>query len=420
MTPSAERPADAYSPTPAERKARNRALLAAMAGFALDAMDVLLYVFALQTLRSEFGMSNADAGLVSSVTLITSAAGGIGAGILADRFGRKRLLIVTILIYSIASAGTALSGSFWQLVFWRAMVGIGLGGEWSAGATLVAETWPVHLRQRAISFMQSGWSIGYMLAAALSGFILPRFGWRVLFLTGLLPALLTVFVRQGVQEPPVWQRRTKEQKQAGGFTRIFKAPLGSITLRATALASTTLLGYWGLFTWVPGFLSAPVSAGGAGISMFGTSSWVFLMQAGGFAGYIAFGFLCERFGRRNVFTTYVTAAAILTLVYGNLPAWGLSSWLVWVGPFVGFFGTGFFSLFGALLAEIYPTSVRGAGQGFCYNFGRLLCAAAPWGTGLLADSWGIGAALGLNSGFFLISAFLIRFLPERPEGELAR
>jgi len=389
-----------------------------MLGFALDAMDVLLYVFALQTLRAEFGMTNAQAGLVSSVTLITSALGGIGTGILSDRFGRKRLLIATILLYSLASAGTALSHSFWELVFWRGMVGIGLGGEWSAGATLVAESFPAARRQRAISIMQSGWSIGYMMAAVVSGFVLPRFGWRVLFLVGLAPALLTIFVRNGVEEPVVWQQQRKE-KRGGDFWAIFRPPLGAITFRATALASAALLGYWGLFTWVPGFLSAPVSAGGAGVNIFSSSLWIFVMQAGGFAGYISFGFLCERFGRKQVFTAYVVSAAILTLLYGSLPGWGLTGWLLPLGPLVGFAGTGFFSLFGALLAELYPTEVRGAGQGFCYNFGRMLCAAAPWSIGALADSYGIGAALGLNSAFFLLAAVLIRFLPEHKDASLA-
>ncbi len=352
-----------------------------------------------------------------SVTLIRSAAGGIGTGILSDRFGRKRLLIVTILLYSIASAGTAFSRSFWELLFWRGLVGIGLGGEWSAGATLVAESWPAARRQRAISIMQSGWSIGYMMAALLSGFILPRFGWRVLFLVGLAPALLTIFVRHGVEEPEVWQRRPK---RAGSFWSIFRPPLASVTFRATTLASAALLGYWGLFTWVPGFLSAPQSAGGAGVNIFSSSLWIFLMQAGGFAGYISFGFLCERFGRKQVFSSYVVAAAVLTVLYGSLPAWGLTSWLLPLGPLVGFAGTGFFSLFGALLAELYPTDVRGAGQGFCYNFGRMLCAAAPWGTGALADSYGIGAALGLNSAFFLLAAVLVWALPDKADEALAR
>src|SRR3954453_3939293 len=229
MTPAVE-PAAA-----GELAARRRALAAAMLGFALDAMDVLLYVFALQTLRAEFHLSNAAAGLVSSVTLITSAAGGIGAGILSDRFGRKSLLMAMVLIYSVGSAGTALSHSFADLVFWRAVVGLGLGGQWSAGATLVAETWPAALRQRAVSFMQSGWSIGYMLAAVVSAVVLPRWGWRVLFLTGLLPALLTIWIRTSVEEPAIWREQARTARPS--FWSIFRAPLASTTLRATAVAS---------------------------------------------------------------------------------------------------------------------------------------------------------------------------------------
>jgi MFS family permease len=155
------------------------ALWAAMLGFMLDAMDVLLYVFALQSIRAEFGLTNAQAGMVASVTLIASAVGGIGAGILADRIGRRRTLIYTILLYSLASGGAATSQTIAQLVFWRGLVGLGLGGEWSAGAVLVAESWPAKDRAKAIGFMQSGWALGYMLAAGVSAVILPRFGWRV-------------------------------------------------------------------------------------------------------------------------------------------------------------------------------------------------------------------------------------------------
>lgn len=384
------------------------ALWAAMLGFMLDAMDVLLYVFAINTLRAEFQLSNAQAGLVSSVTLISSAFGGIVSGALSDRLGRTRLLIYTILLYSLGSAGTALAGGLGGLIFWRAIVGLGLGGEWSAGATLVSEWWPPEHRAKAVAFMQSGWAIGYMLAAAVSGFVLPNFGWRVLFLTGVLPALLTILVRRKVREPEVWLRRTGE----GGFADLFRAPLVRRTVLATALATTTLFAYWGLFTWLPGFLSAPKSAGGAGLTLVRSSGWIFLMQAGAFAGYLTFGVLADRFGRRPAFALYVVCAAILTPVYGSLPRWGSEAMMLAVGPLVGFFGTGFFSLFGALLAELYPTAVRGAGQGFAYNFGRGLSALAPYAVGSVADRLGLGNALAFNSAFFLVASVLVFALPE--------
>ncbi|MCW5982795.1 MAG: MFS transporter [Bryobacteraceae bacterium] len=387
------------------------ALWAAMLGFMLDAMDVLLYVFALQSIRAEFGLTNAQAGLVSSVTLVASAAGGIAAGVIADRLGRRRTLIYTILLYSLSSAGAATSQNLAQLLLWRGLIGLGLGGEWSAGSVLVAESWPPEHRGKAISFMQSGWALGYMLAAIVSALILPRFGWRVLFVVGILPALLTAFIRRKVSEPEVWSAERRKMT----FLDLFRGPLGRRTLIATSLATSVLLGYWGLFTWLPGFLSAPVAEGGAGLSIVRTSGWMFAMQFGSLAGYISFGWLADWMGRRPAFLLYVLGAAALTPVYGAMPRLGGASAetaLLALSPFVGFFGSGYFSLFGALLAELYPTAVRGAGQGFSYNFGRALSALAPFAVGALADRSGLGPSLALNSGFFLIGAALIFALPE--------
>ncbi|HBY63743.1 MAG TPA: MFS transporter [Solibacterales bacterium] len=388
-----------------------------MLGFLLDAMDVLLYVFALQTLRAEFGLSNAQAGLVASVTLIASAAGGIVAGWASDRIGRRRTLIYTILAYSLASGGTATAGGLWELVFWRALVGIGLGGEWSAGATLVSEFWPPEHRAKAIGFMQSGWALGYIAAAGLSALILPRWGWRVLFLIGVLPALLTLVVRRKVQEPPVWL----EHRQARPpLTALFRGAIGRLTFLATTLTTAVLFAYWGLFTWLPGFLSAPRDAGGAGLTIVRTGGFVIAMQLGAFAGYLCFGWLADRWGRRPAFALYVLGAALVTPLYGTAPGWGGEAVLLAMGPLVGFLGTGFFALFGAMLAEIYPTEIRGAGQGFTYNFGRGLSALAPYAVGAIADRSGLGTALALNAAFFLAGAVLVFTLPETKSTDLRR
>jgi MFS family permease len=390
------------------------ALWAAMLGYMLDAMDVLLYVFALQTLRAEFGLSYREAGLVSSVTLIASSVGGILAGVISDRVGRRKTLIYTILMYSLASAGTALSQGLGGLLFWRCLVGLGLGGQWSAGATLVSESWPAEHRAKAISFMQSGWALGYMAAALVSALILPTLGWRVLFLVGVLPALLTVLVRRKVSEPEIWLR----SKQPGRFLEIFRPPHRRRTIAATLLATSVLFGYWGVFTWLPGFLSASAAGGGAGLTIAGASALVFTLQIGAYFGYLSFGWLADRFGRRPAFAFYVFAAALLTPAYGYAPRFGGTALLLALGPFVGFFGTGYFSLFGSMLAELYPTAIRGAGQGFVYNFGRGLSALAPYAVGALADMHGVGPALALNSGFFLIAAALVFTLPETKSVEL--
>jgi MFS family permease len=386
------------------------ALWAAMLGYLLDAMDVLLYVFAIQVLKDEFHMSNATAGMISSAGLICSAAGGIIGGWFCDRFGRTRTLIYTILVYSIGSGGSATAQSIGQLMFWRAVVGLGLGAEWSAGATLVSEFWPPQHRGKAIAFMQSGWALGYMAAAVASGLILPRFGWRALFLIGVLPALITVFIRRRVPEPEIWQA-----SKPAPMADIFRAPLARITALTTMLATVVLFGYWGLFTWLPGFLSAPLIQGGAGLNILKTSAWVFLMQGGAFAGYLLFGFLSDRWGRRPAFRFYCLMAALVVPIYGFAPQWAGNSaegWLLAIGPAVGFFGTGYFSLFGSMLAELYPTRSRGAGLGFAYNVGRGVAALAPFAVGALGDRYGLGPALALSSGFYLAGALLVYLLPE--------
>jgi len=379
----------------------------------LDAADVFLYAFALNNIRAEFSLNNSQAGLVPTITLIAAALAGIIGGVLIDRLGRTRMLVYTILIYSVGSAGTALSSGLWSLIFWRSIVGIGLGGEWAAGAVLVSETWPARHRAKAIGWMQSGWAIGYLLAAAASALILPRFGWRWLFIVGFLPAIVAVFIRRGVHEPEVWKHRPPPEP--GSLTRIFRAPLGRTTARATALTTSVLFAYWGLFTWLPGFLSAPVSAGGAGLSMLKGSTWLIPTQIGAFLGYISFGWLADRLGRRPAFSLYVVVAAALVPIYGAARS---ETTLLVLGPLIGFFGTGFFSLFGVMLAELYPTAVRGAGQGFTYSVGRGLGALAPTAVGALADQYGLGASLAINSAFFLIGAVLVWSLPETGGVEL--
>jgi MFS family permease len=394
-----------------------RALFAAQTGYMLDAMDVLLYVFAVNTLKAEFHLTNAQAGLVSSATLICSAIGGIACGVLADRVGRTKTLVYTILLYSLASGGTALSTGLASLILWRGLVGIGLGGQWSAGAVLVAETWPAQHRAKAIGFMQSGWALGYLLAAGVTALVLPRFGWRVLFLTGLLPSLVAIAIRRGVDEPEIWKRRdldTRHQK-ATSLRDLFVPLLLRRTVLATLLTTSVLFAYWGLFTWLPGFLSAPSASGGAGLSVLRTSVAIVPMQIGAFLGYNSFGWVADRFGRRPAFVTYMLAAAALVPMYGMART---ETALLALGPFIGFFGSGYFSLFGAMLAELYPTRIRATGQGFTYNAGRGLSALAPLLVGTLADRNGIGAALGVSSGFFLLGAILIFTLPDQSEPQL--
>lgn len=385
-----------------------KTLAAAQLGWALDAMDVMLYAFALPAIREEFGLSAAAAGGLASATLLASAAGGILFGALADRIGRARALVYSILTYSVFTALTGTAHSVTALVFWRGLVGLGLGGEWAAGSVLVAETWPAEHRGKAIGWMQSGWAIGYAAAALLAAAILPVWGWRVLFVLGLAPALLALWIRARIPEPEIWRNTTPASR--GNWRLLLHPPLRGRAVAATSLCTVLLCAYWGLFTWVPAFLAGPRSEGGAGLGIVRSSLWIVLLQAGAFLGYALFGVLSDRIGRRPSVLAFVLIAAVLVPIYGG--AARSQTTLLLLGPLVGFFGHGYFSVFGAMLAELFPSSIRGTAQGFCYNAGRAISAVAPWSVGALADRYGTGAALGCTSVLFVAAAALITLLPE--------
>lgn len=389
-----------------------RALFAAQLGWMLDAMDVMLYAFALNAIRTEFQLSGATAGALASATLLASAFGGILFGWLADRIGRARALVYAILIYSFFTAMTASAANFAELLLWRMLVGIGLGGEWSAGSVLVAETWPAEHRGKALGLMQSGWALGYILAALLAATILPAHGWRLLFVLGIAPAFFTFWIRKHVAEPAIWQAHRKESSSLtfNSLRTILQPPYLQTTLRASLITTSVLFAYWGLFTWLPTFLASPVASGGAGLTVVKSSMWIIPMQVGAFLGYTLFGFLADRLGRKPTFIFFLIAAAVLAPLYGALARNEMA--LLLLGPLLGFFGHGYFSVFGALLAELYPTAIRGLAQGFAYNIGRAFSALAPYTIGALADAFGIGSALALTSAFFLAGALLMKLLPE--------
>jgi MFS family permease len=396
-----------------------RALAAAKVGWMLDAMDFMLYAMAVGQLRSYFGFGDATAGLLGTVTLLTSGIGGLAFGYIGDRFGRTRALMATVTIFSVASLGASTSQSVVQLMLWRAVLGIGMGGEWASGAVLVSETWPAAHRNKAISIMQSGWAIGYILAAVLAAAILPsptlgRDSWRWLFVIGVLPALLAIWIRRKVNEPHAGLTgRAPRTSPNNPFAVIFGQALIRRTLLITLLAGAVQFAYWGIFFWLPSFLSRPVAQGGAGMGVVGSLVWLIPVQVGAYFGYLTFGFLADRFGRRPTFIVFMLAAAALMPIYGQLARSPLS--LLTLGPILGYFGHGYFSLFGSFIAELFPAAVRATGQGTTYNIGRMAGAVAPFTIGALAaiPGVGIGLALASTSAFFLLAAGLILTLPDR-------
>jgi MFS family permease len=305
-----------------------------------------------------------------------------------------------------------------QLLFWRAVLGIGMGGEWASGAVLVSETWPAHLRNRAISIMQSGWALGYMMASISAAVILgsPSLGdeaWRWLFVLGVVPAFFTLWIRRFVREPDSWHRRASTSGGPSPFAVIFGPTLLKRTLLIIALGSAVQFANWGLFFWLPAFLARPVTQGGAGMGIVGSLPWIIPVQLGAYFGYLTFGFIADKIGRRQAFVLYMLAAALLVPIYGQMARSPFV--LLLLGPLIGYFGYGYFSMFGGFVAELYPLAVRATGQGTSYNIGRMAGAIAPYTIGVLATQpgIGIGLALSVTSAFFLLAAALVFTLPNR-------
>jgi len=379
-------------------------------GWLLDAFDVMLYALILTSVIADLGLTRAQGGLMASLTLAASAVGGLIFGVVADKLGRTRALSLSILLYSVFTFACGFAQTTWQFALFRILLGLGMGGEWASGATLVSETWPEKHRGKALGIMQSCWAIGYGLAAVVVAIVLPRFGWRAVFFAGILPALFTMWIRRSVNEPEMWKKSRTEPAQTPT-----KFPL-RLAIFLTAMNAATMFAWWGLNLWVPSYLSSPSTQGGVGLSTETMALFVIAMQVGMWLGYLSFGFIADQFGRRPTYISYLLMAALLVWYYG----FAREPWVLLVlGPFVAFFGTGYFSGFGAVAAEIFPTSIRATALGVTYNSGRLLSAIAPFLVGTMVQSRGYGAAFTMTSIFFIIAAALWLGIPETKGRKLA-
>jgi putative sialic acid transporter len=418
-----------------------RALVAAALGWMLDSFDVMLYALVLAVMMHDLHISAPTAGWLGSIALLSGAAGGIVFGVIADRFGRTRALMASVLIYSVATAACGFAQSIWQLAIFRIILGFGMGGEWASGAALVSETWPDRHRGKALGLMQSAWAIGYAAAAIVTWLVLPRGGWRAVFFVGILPALLILWVRRRVEEPAIWRAARDAEARAeaaaiaanpgatppnvydriGGaieqMVRVFAGPLWPVTLALTLMNSCTLFAWWGFNLWIPAYLSLPVDEGGIGLSTAAMSGFVVAMQVGMWFGYVTFGYVSDVIGRRRTYVIYLVTAAVMMCTYGLVRD---PMVLLALGPFVAFFATGHFSGLGTVTAEIYATDVRATAQGLTYNIGRIASAVAPFAVGSFAKTHGYGAALSIASSAFLLAAVMFLWIPETKGRALER
>ena len=374
-----------------------RALLATYAGYGLDGFDFMIYSFIIPTLLTLWSMSKAEAGYIASGALITSAIGGWAAGVLADRFGRARILQLTVLWFAIFTFLSGFTHNFGELFVTRAMQGFGFGGEWSVGSVLVAEIIDARHRGKATGLVQSSWSVGWAAAAlafwAVSAIVPPAVAWKILFWLGILPGLLVIYIRRKVPEPAIFmQMRAQRIARAGNmparrgvFLDIFRPPLLRTTILATMLSTGMLAAYYSITTWLPTFL-----ANERHLSVGASTGYLLMLISGSLAGYLVSAWLTDTIGRRRGFILFAACAMVLILLYTRLPVAG---GMFLIGFPLGFFILGIFSGMGACLAELYPSAVRGSGQGFTYSVGRGIGGLCPSLIGLLSTRFPLGDAI---------------------------
>lgn len=393
-----------------------RAFVGAFGGYALDSYDFFTLPLSMVAIAAYFGLNSGQTGLLTTVTLVVSAVGGVLAGVLADRVGRVKALMVTVTTYAFFTVLCGFAPNYETLLVFRALQGIGFGGEWAVGAILVAEYASAQHRGRTLGAVQSAWAVGWALAVTVYtlvfGFVDADTAWRVMFWTGALPALLVLYIRRHVEDAPHVARARAESTERGSLAGIFRPGLLRTTLFAVLLATGVQGGYYTLATWVPTYLKTE-----RGLSVVGTGGYLAFLISGAFVGYLTGGYLTDRLGRKRNITLFAFLSALCILVYTNIPATENDLLLVLGFP-LGFCMSAIFSGFGSFLAELYPTAVRGAGQGFTYNTGRAVGAFFPTLVGFLAESWGVGGALVFGAVGYGIAVLALFGLPETRGREL--
>jgi MFS family permease len=395
-----------------------RAFTGAFLGFGLDSYDFWVFSLSLAAIGTTFGLSNPEKGWLSTTTLLFSALGGVIAGVLCDKIGRTRTLMLTIITFAVFTALCGLAPNYETLLVLRALQGIGFGGEWATGAILVAEYSSTRGRGRAVAVIQSSWAVGWLAAVLVYVLVFnlmdDRTAWRVLFFTGLLPALAVIYVRRKVIDSPHYLER-RQLAARGSLQAIFKPDLLRTTVFAALLATGCQGGYYTIATWLPNFLK-----NNRGLPTTGVGGYLYFLIAGAFLGYLTGGYLTDKIGRKNGFRLFAIASGILLVLYTQLPK-GAGTAVMFLGLPLGFTASAIFSGFGSYLAELYPSRARGAGQSFTYNFGRAMGAFFPTIIGYLAASgrFGVGGAMTFGA-FAYVLAFAATFgLPETQGNELS-
>jgi MFS family permease len=400
-------------------RAEKSTLIATFGGWALDGLDVMVYPFVITTLMALWHISAGQAGLLATATLLISALGGWLAGLLADRYGRTRVLQWTVLWFSVFTFLSGFTTSFWQLLVTRGLQGLGFGGEWAVGAVLMGETIRAEHRGKAVGTVQGGWAWGWGLAAIfyiiLFKIFPPEIAWRSMFWIGILPALLVFYIRRRVPEPDIYTK-TRKQVEASGdkghFLEIFSPGMLRITLLTSLLATGAQGGYYAITVFLPAFLKNVRK-----LSVLNTGGYLFVAIVGAWVGYMVSAYLTDWVGRRKALILYAACTAITVTCYTFLP---ISNTLMLILGFpLGFFVSGVFSPIGPFFTELFPSRLRGSGQGFSYNFGRGVGALFPTLVGYLSAQLTLGKAIAVfGVAAYVVMIIAVLALPETKGKEL--
>lgn len=399
--------------TPAKESEANKALLGSILGYAMDGFDLLILGFMLRVISSDLGFGPAQGATLVTATLIGAVIGGIVFGMLSDRMGRVRVLTWTILLFAVFTGMCALAQGYWDLLIYRTIAGIGLGGEFGIGMALVAEVWPASKRARVSSYVGLGWQLGVFAAAIVTPMLLPVIGWRGMFAIGILPAIAAYFIRYNLHEPDVFVERTADAPTTSLPINLLVKDVATtkISIGMVILCSVQNFGYYGVMIWLPNYLS---SRFGFGLAQ--SATWTAVTIAGMAVGIFVFGHVADRLGRRPAFITYMLGAAIMVVVYSQLTD---PTALLIGGAVMGLFVNGMLGGYGALMSELYPTTARATAQNVLFNVGRAIGGLGPIVVSAVAVAYGFDTAIALLALLYIVDllAFLL-LIPDRRGAEL--
>jgi MFS family permease len=395
-----------------DRRARRTTIWGSAIGYATDGFDLLLLGFLMRPISADLGLSQAQAASLVTATLFGAVIGGFTFGWLSDRLGRVRVLVWTIVLFAVFTGMCALAHGYWDLMAYRAIAGLGLGGEFGIGMALVAEACPAADRARVSSYVGLGWQGGVLAAAVVTPLLLPLIGWRGMFLIGIFPALMAYFIRRRLHEPALFVRDSRTRAPQSSLRLLVKDTATiKLSFGMAVLCSVQNFGYYGVMIWLPNYLSNRF-----GLALTQSAEWTVATIVGMSVGLVVFGQIADRIGRRTAFFIYMAGAAAMVLFYSRLSD---PNALFYAGIVMGFFVNGMVGGYGALMSELYPTAARATAQNVLFNLGRAAGGFGPLLVGMMASTHGFEFAITVLAVLYVVDLVTMWLLiPERRGVEL--